>query len=84
MNGRGTFINATGGRYVGCFIDGKKDENLDGIGAYYTRDGNHYDGEWKDNMMNGYGTMWHTRPTPFYPQGRADSGMWRDGEFLGR
>ena len=47
MDGRGTFINATGGIYVGCFIDGKRD----GIGAYYTRDGDHYDGEWKDNMM---------------------------------
>ena len=80
MNGRGTFVYATGGRYVGCYIDGKRD----GMGVYYSRDGNYFDGEWKDGMMNGYGTMWHTRPTPLYPTGRADSGMWRDGDFLGR
>ncbi len=69
-----------GGRYVGCYRDGK----MEGTGAFYFRSGDYYDGEWKDNTMNGYGTMWHTQPTPLHPQGRAESGMWRDGVFLGR
>jgi hypothetical protein len=35
-----------------------------------------YEGEWKDDKMNGQGTMKHA-------DGRRESGMWRDGAFVG-
>jgi hypothetical protein len=40
-------------RFEGNFVDGK----LNGMGAFYARDGTRYEGEFKDNKRHGRGVL---------------------------
>jgi hypothetical protein len=52
---------------------GKKE----GRGRLYFCDGGHYDGEWKQDEMHGFGEL-------YYPSGRlAYRGHWKQGQFHG-
>ena len=49
-----------------------------GLGTYYYQEGGFYEGNWKDNKMNGFGKL-------FYESGSlAYEGMWFMDEFHGR
>lgn len=55
-------------------LDGKRH----GRGKFFYKEGSYYDGEWKENKMDGYGTL-------YYPDGRiAYQGEWKDDEFDGK
>jgi len=72
-NGKGLAIGTD--TYEGRFSDGYPD----GRGKYTWADGRIYEGEWKEGIMEGNGTM-------IYPTARGDSivaGIWRDEVYYG-
>lgn len=52
MNGEGQFEWPDGRKYVGNYVNGKKE----GYGILYTLD-YVYMGEWKNGLYDGYGTL---------------------------
>lgn len=43
-----------------------------GKGKFFYKEGSYYDGEWKENKMHGFGTL-------YYPDGRiAYQGEWKE------
>lgn len=49
-----------------------------GEGTFYYKDGGYYQGQWKENMMNGFGKL-------YYDSGDlAYDGQWYKDEFHGR
>ena len=52
-NGKGTYIDTDGSKYVGEFKNGK----FHGQGSYYSLDGGKYFGEYKNNEKDGLGTL---------------------------
>ena len=67
-HGSGILIYKNGDKYYGMFQNGKK--NIAGI-YYFKKNGGRYEGEWKDNKMNGYGKY-------FYPNGTIYEGYFKD------
>ena len=63
MSGKGEFIWPDRRRYVGEYVDDKKE----GYGVVYWVDGRQYEGMWKDGKQHGRGKY------------RNKSGVWRDG-----
>ena len=49
-----------------------------GYGTFYYRDGGIYQGQWKDNLMNGYGKLYYDS------QKLAYDGYWKNDEFFGK
>ena len=72
-NGQGTYIWASGEKYVGDWKDGKNN----GQGTYTWPDGRKYVGEFKDGLLNGQGTY-------TWPNGEKYVGDWKDGEHNGQ
>ena len=49
-----------------------------GKGRFYYKEGSYYDGDWLNNKMHGFGTL-------FYPNGSvAYEGEWQNDEFNGK
>jgi hypothetical protein len=72
--GKGELQYATGDRYVGEFFE----DALDGEGVFYsTTVKGRYEGSFKDNNFNGYGTY-------FYADGSKYVGSWKDGKKNGK
>jgi hypothetical protein len=46
-----------------------------GKGKFYYQDGGSYDGEWKDNKMNGFGTLY------YQSNEKAYEGCWVNDQF---
>lgn len=46
MNGKGVLIDPSGGKYVGDFVNDKKD----GHGVFTWKDGWQYRGDWKEGF----------------------------------
>ena len=67
MNGIGIHIWKNGNKYVGEYINDKKE----GKGIYYWGKKNYYDGEWLNNRPHGYGE---------FNNGKSYSGYWRYGK----
>jgi hypothetical protein len=53
VNGTGTFIFPSGGKYVGQFVNSR----LNGNGTFYYTNGNVYNGEWKNSIREGNGKL---------------------------
>ena len=70
-NGYGTYILASGGKYVGEHKDGK----ANGLGTYTKADGDKYVGEYKDAKRHGQGTFTAT-------DGRVMRGIWKNDELV--
>merc|ERR1740115_515840 len=66
--GSGTFAWKDGRRYVGNYMNDKKDGN----GTFTWPDGREYDGEWKDGKQHGTGVFKTAK-------GDLRSGEWKDG-----
>ena len=73
QNGKGTYINADGDKYVGEFKDGK----YNGQGTYTWSNKDKYVGEFKDSLFNGQGTF-------TWSDGRKYVGNWKDDNFNGQ
>ncbi len=52
MEGQGVFTWPDGRKYIGNYIDDKKE----GHGVFYWPDGRKYDGMWLDGKQDGIGT----------------------------
>jgi hypothetical protein len=68
MSGTGTFTWKDGRRYVGNYMNDKKD----GHGVFTWPDGREYDGEWKDGKQHGTGVFKTAK-------GDLRCGEWKDG-----
>jgi hypothetical protein len=63
-----------GSRYEGYKLNGMRH----GQGKFYYQDGGYYDGEWRNNKMEGFGTL-------FYQSNhKAYEGMWSNDQFHGQ
>jgi len=71
-NGYGTYVFASGEKYVGNWITDKRD----GYGTNYWITGEWYKGEWTQDIRNGQGTN-------FYADGEKYEGQWVDGKRHG-
>lgn len=71
-NGFGTYMFASGDKYVGNF----KNSSYEGQGTYTFADGQKYVGEWKKGAYDGYGTM-------SYTDGTSKTGNWLNNVFQG-
>ena len=49
-----------------------------GFGKFYYQDGGHYEGEWKDNKMNGFAKLYYQNNDLAY------EGLWKDDQFHGK
>jgi hypothetical protein len=49
-----------------------------GFGKFYYQDGGHYEGEWKDNKMNGFAKLYYQNNDLAY------EGFWKDDQFHGK
>ena len=72
-HGSGILIYKNGDKYYGMFKNGKK--NIAGI-FYFKKNGARYEGQWKDNKMDGYGKY-------FYPNGTIYEGYFKDNKRHG-
>ena len=70
-NGRGTFIESDGQKYVGQWKDGVQN----GYGTWTRPDGEKYVGKWKDGQFHGQGTLTYTN-------GTVEKGFWKDGNIV--
>lgn len=71
MNGVGVHIEGNGRKYIGEFLDDKKN----GFGLYIWTDGKKYLGNWKDGKQHG--------PGKFSSEGRKPSnGFYQNGEKM--
>jgi hypothetical protein len=82
IDGEGTFLMATGDRYVGEFRGGK----FSGEGEYFFagedfKKGNKYVGEFRNGLFNGHGTFYFITEGP--QKGDKFEGELRDGKFNG-
>ena len=96
INGIGTFISASGNKYVGEFQDGKSH----GQGTHTYANGDKYVGEWKDAKRHGQGTYtyangnkyvgefqddkYHGQGTFTFASGDKYVGEWKDGKRHGQ
>ena len=71
-NGLGVFAYPDGSKYEGQFLNG----NFEGQGTFSFANGDRYVGQFKDNYPDGQGTR-------FLASGKEETGLWREGEFLG-
>lgn len=49
-----------------------------GYGTFYYKDGGYYQGEWKQNLMNGHGKLYYDHDRLAY------DGQWYNDEFHGK
>ena len=49
-----------------------------GTGTYYYKEGGYYEGNWRDNKMNGHGKLYYETGSLAY------DGLWYKDEFHGR
>lgn len=95
INGRGTFLYASGAKYTGDFKNGK----IDGTGVLEYTDGRKYIGEWKENKRQGKGRLYSEEGTYFgefnsgeingegeisYKNGDKYVGQWVNGKQHGQ
>jgi len=73
VNGQGTYIWASGDKYVGQYKDGK----TNGQGTFTFSNGIKYVGQWKDGKRNGQGTS-------TYPNGDKYVGHYKDDKRNGQ
>lgn len=70
-NGLGTWVNGNGDIFWGEWKDGKQN----GFGGFEQKiDGTKWEGQWKNNMWDGYGVY-------TYPDGKIQLGFWVAGKF---
>lgn len=72
VNGTGTFIFPSGGKYVGRF----ENSRLNGTGTFYYTNGNVYTGEWKNSIREGIGKL-------EMPTGDVYTGNFKANKFWG-
>lgn len=72
VNGTGTFIFQSGGKYTGQFVNSR----LNGNGTFYYTNGNIYTGEWKNNIREGNGRL-------EMPTGDIYTGYFKANKFWG-
>ena len=74
VNGQGTctYADIPGSKYVGEFMNGKKN----GQGTFTWADGAKYVGGWMDGKMHGQGTFTFT-------DGTIGRGLWENGNIVG-
>ena len=70
-NGQGTFTFPDGRKYVGEWKDGLEN----GLGTYYWKNDDIYEGNFINGEMNGKGVY-------TYSDGEAVIGEWKDGELI--
>jgi hypothetical protein len=63
-----------GSRYEGYKLNGLRH----GKGKFYYQDGGSYDGEWNQNKMEGFGTLY------YQSNRKAFEGMWLNDQFQGK
>jgi hypothetical protein len=73
MHGQGTYKYKNGDKYVGQWVEDKKQ----GKGRFFYHDGEFYDGEWDNNKKNGYGAY-------YYLGGERYVGQWHNNSKWGR
>ena len=67
-------IYSLGSKYLGNKLNGLRH----GQGRFYYQDGGLYEGEWKQNKMDGYGKL-------YYQSGNlAYEGYWKSDQFYGQ
>jgi hypothetical protein len=71
-NGVGIFAYPDGSKFEGSFVNGK----FEGQGTFYFANGDKYVGDFKENYPDGQGTR-------VLKSGGEESGLWRQGEFVG-
>ncbi|MEM6963745.1 MAG: caspase family protein [Bacteroidota bacterium] len=96
INGSGTFVYASGAKYIGTFKNGK----MNGDGALYFSNGNKYFGQWKNQYREGKGKMVFSNGDTFrgnfkmgkmngkgtmeYANGSKYNGNWIDDQATGK
>ena len=73
INGTGTFIFPSGGKYSGHFVNSK----LAGQGTFYYTNGNIYTGDWRNNIREGVGQL-------VMPTGDEYTGDFKANKFWGK
>lgn len=71
-NGSGVFAYPDGSKYEGHFVN----NHFEGQGTFNFANGDRYVGQFKNNYPDGQGTR-------FLADGKEETGLWREGEFLG-
>ena len=71
-NGQGTYLFASGAKYLGQFANGKSE----GIGICYWKDGSRYEGAWKAGLPHGQGIK-------TFADGKRQTGWFKDGRYIG-
>ncbi len=97
-NCQGTYTSPNGNKYVGEWVDDKKNGQGTFIGKW---SGDKYVGEWKDDKKNGQGTYTFSSGAKYvgeFKDGKFDgrgtlyapdatikqSGIWKDNKFVGK
>lgn len=94
-DGFGTYSYASGGKYVGEFVDGLRS----GSGTFTWEDGQWYKGNWKEGKQKGYGVFYFASGEKFegewdgankngygtysYNNGTTKTGIWEDDKYIG-
>jgi|GEM_PF-416126 hypothetical protein len=71
-NGYGVYTFDSGEKYVGDWINGKRNGN--GINTW--ANGEQFDGGWKEDKRHGYGKQ-------IYTDGEIKTGFWEEGTYIG-
>ena len=71
MHGKGLFTWPDGRKYVGAYVNDKKE----GFGTYFWADGRKFEGEWRDGKQHGEGIF-------VSPEGIERKGEWQFGKRL--